>query len=87
MLQFLYIFYSILAINGLVFGNLDGLDMCLGEDVIWHINGYNGVHGTHFHGNTLQIFQIQKDSQVAIPGSSYTGIMKPDNPGVCLIVA
>ena len=44
------------GINGYLYGNLPGLDMCLGDDVSWHLIGYGNevdMHGAHFHGQTF----------------------------------
>ncbi|CAN0345801.1 unnamed protein product [Lampetra planeri] len=46
------------AINGLVFGHLPGLEMCVGERVAWHllaIGGEKDLHTARFHGQTLSL--------------------------------
>lgn len=60
---FLYFFLSqrsnmMFSVNGLSFGNLRGLDMCLGDKVGWHVVGMGNevdVHSISFEG---QVFTI-----------------------------
>lgn len=35
------------AINGRVFGNLEGLDMCLGDKISWHLFGIGTDYDIH----------------------------------------
>lgn len=35
------------AINGRVFGNLEGLDMCLGDKISWHLFGIGTDNDVH----------------------------------------
>ena len=44
------------SINGYVFGNLPGLDMCLGDRVAWHVFSMGtetDLHTLYYHGNVL----------------------------------
>ncbi|XP_033756941.1 hephaestin-like protein [Pecten maximus] len=77
------------SINGRMYGNLQGLDMCIGDDVTWHVasvGDFVSMHGTYFHGNTMKIDGSNRASKVVIPGSSFTGEMVPDNAGDWQIV-
>ncbi|OWF41460.1 Hephaestin [Mizuhopecten yessoensis] len=72
------------SINGRMYGNLQGMDMCVGDDVTWHVasvGDFVSMHGTYFRGNTMKIDGSNRASRIVIPGSSYTGEMTPDNPG------
>ncbi|KAL3865206.1 hypothetical protein ACJMK2_006822 [Sinanodonta woodiana] len=72
------------SVNGRVFGNLQGLDMCQGDRVSWHVFGLGGSHDLHgiaFEGNSLRIDKQDLDTLVLAPGTSFTGYMYPDNPG------
>uniref|UniRef100_A0A8C3PVI4 ferroxidase n=1 Tax=Chrysolophus pictus TaxID=9089 RepID=A0A8C3PVI4_CHRPC len=72
------------AINGYMFGNLPGLDMCEGDNVSWHLLGLGSeadVHGAVFQGNTLQMNGMRKDSANLFPHTFATAFMQPDNKG------
>ena len=59
------------CINGYLYGNLPGLDMCLGDNVSWHLIGYGNevdMHGAHFHGQTFLMNTNRKDTVSLIPG-------------------
>lgn len=46
------------SVNGMSFGNLAGLDMCVGDKVGWHVVGMGNevdVHSISFEG---QVFTI-----------------------------
>uniref|UniRef100_A0A8C3P1A9 ferroxidase n=1 Tax=Cyanoderma ruficeps TaxID=181631 RepID=A0A8C3P1A9_9PASS len=58
------------AINGLMFGNLPGLDVCEGDKVSWHLLGLGSeadVHGAVFQGNTMQMNGMRRDSASLFP--------------------
>ncbi|XP_069140147.1 hephaestin-like protein [Argopecten irradians] len=77
------------SINGRMYGNLEGLDMCIRDDVTWHVaslGDFVSMHGSYFHGNTMKIDGSNRASKVVIPGSSFTGEMIPDNAGDWQIV-
>ncbi|NXN19431.1 HEPH protein, partial [Indicator maculatus] len=72
------------AINGLMFGNLPGLNVCEGDKVSWHLLGLGSeadVHGAVFQGNTLQMNGMRKDSTSLFPHTFATAFMQPDNEG------
>ncbi|NWX86835.1 HEPH protein, partial [Nothoprocta pentlandii] len=73
------------AINGFMFGNLPGLDMCEGDKVSWHLLGLGteaDVHGAVFQGNTLQMNGMRRDSTNLFPHTFATAFMQPDNKGI-----
>ncbi|KAM9316482.1 ceruloplasmin-like [Gastrophryne carolinensis] len=73
------------AINGYMYGNQPGLDMCLGDSVVWHMLGLGSavdIHGIHFTGNTVQIHKTTRDVASVSPHISYSAVMSPDNKGV-----
>ncbi|XP_061862541.1 hephaestin isoform X2 [Colius striatus] len=72
------------AINGLMFGNLPGLNVCEGDNVSWHLLGLGSeadVHGAVFQGNTLQMNGMRRDSTNLFPHTFATAFMQPDNKG------
>uniref|UniRef100_A0A8V5G0V6 Ceruloplasmin n=1 Tax=Melopsittacus undulatus TaxID=13146 RepID=A0A8V5G0V6_MELUD len=73
------------AINGVMFGNLPGLNVCEGDNVTWHLLGLGSeadVHGAVFQGNTLQMNGMRKDSTSLFPHTFATAFMQPDNNGI-----
>ncbi|XP_028411443.1 hephaestin-like protein [Dendronephthya gigantea] len=77
------------GINGFLFANLPGLEMCLNDDVSWHLIGYGNevdIHGAYFHGQTFLMNKNRKDAVNLIPGTFETVKMKPDNPGEWAVV-
>ena len=77
-------FFFSAAINGRAYGNLDGLEMCKGDKVVWHLLGLGGNEALHvpvFNGNNLRIYGINRDSHVLIPEMTWTGMMVADNVG------
>nr|XP_009675609.1 PREDICTED: hephaestin isoform X2 [Struthio camelus australis] len=79
------IVFTFAAINGFVFGNLPGLDVCEGDNVSWHLLGLGteaDVHGAVFRGNTLQMNGMRKDSTNLFPHTFATTFMQPDNKGI-----
>ncbi|XP_064318834.1 hephaestin isoform X3 [Phalacrocorax carbo] len=72
------------AINGLMFGNLPGLNVCEGDNVSWHLLGLGSeadVHRAVFQGNTLQVNGMRRDSTNLFPHTFATAFMQPDNKG------
>ncbi|XP_053931226.1 hephaestin isoform X3 [Cuculus canorus] len=72
------------AINGLMFGNLLGLNVCEGDNVSWHLLGLGSeadVHGAVFQGNTLQMNGMRRDSASLFAHTFATAFMQPDNKG------
>ncbi|XP_061217969.1 hephaestin isoform X1 [Neopsephotus bourkii] len=73
------------AINGIMFGNLPGLNVCEGDNVTWHLLGLGSeadVHGAVFQGNTLQMNGMRRDSTSLFPHTFATAFMQPDNNGI-----
>lgn len=72
------------AINGRVFGNLEGLRMCKGDTVSWHIAAFGktiDLHVAYFHGQTFSLNGMFRDTLAVVPSAHQTVIMKADNPG------
>lgn len=73
------------SINGYMYGNQPGLDMCKGDSVHWHMLGLGtevDMHGIHFTGNTIRIHDTTRDVASLFPHISYSVVMTPDNEGV-----
>lgn len=50
-------YFSFVGINGLVFGNLHGLSMNVGDKVYWYLMGMGNeidIHTAHFHGHSFE---------------------------------
>uniref|UniRef100_H3ADM4 ferroxidase n=1 Tax=Latimeria chalumnae TaxID=7897 RepID=H3ADM4_LATCH len=72
------------AINGYMFGNLPGLEMCKGDNVSWHIIGLGteiDIHGVYFQGNTIHINGMNRDTINLFPHTTATAFMQPDDVG------
>ncbi|XP_054852243.1 hephaestin isoform X2 [Eublepharis macularius] len=72
------------AINGFMFSNLPGLDICKGERVSWHLLGLGteaDVHGAVFQGNTVLMDGMRRDAASLFPHTFATALMQPDNEG------
>ncbi|KAK7494206.1 hypothetical protein BaRGS_00014488 [Batillaria attramentaria] len=72
------------AINGRMFGNLEGLSFCRGDDVAWHVFGVGGqfdLHGVNFQGQTLEVMGNNVNAKVIIPGTALTMTSTPDSVG------
>jgi len=72
------------AINGRLYGNLEGLNMKVGERVRWYVMGSGNevdIHTTHWHGQTIVSNGNRMDSVDLLPSSMKTADMIPDNPG------
>ncbi|KAG8511404.1 Ceruloplasmin [Galemys pyrenaicus] len=77
------------SINGYMYGNLPGLDMCLGDDVLWHIlsvGSERDLHGIYFSGNTFISLGSRKDTIAIFPHISQTLSMTVDSTGVFDVV-
>ncbi|KAI7800963.1 hephaestin-like protein 1a [Triplophysa rosa] len=73
------------AVNGFMYGNLLGLDLCLGEHVMWHTLGLGtevDIHGVYFQGNTFERDGTNHDTLNLFPHSSVTVNMRPNNNGM-----
>ncbi|XP_048361787.1 ceruloplasmin isoform X2 [Sphaerodactylus townsendi] len=72
------------SINGYMYGNQKGLEMCTGNTISWHLIGLGSevdIHGIYFSGNTLLVQGKRQDTTNLFPHSSVTAIMKPDTEG------
>jgi FtsP/CotA-like multicopper oxidase with cupredoxin domain len=73
------------TINGLIYGNLPGLEMNEGERVRWYLFGLGSesdFHSPHWHG--LRVLEEGKrltDTLELLPASMKVADMKTDNPG------
>ncbi|XP_053129823.1 hephaestin [Hemicordylus capensis] len=72
------------AINGFMFGNLLGLDVCEGETVSWHLLGLGteaDIHRVVFQGNTVLMDGMRRDAGSLFPHTFATALMQPDHEG------
>lgn len=75
------------AINGRIFGNLEGLTMRKGERVRWHLIGVGtevDLHTPHWHGETVLHHGHRKDVVDLLPGTMTSADMRATNPGTWL---
>ncbi|KAM7108141.1 ceruloplasmin isoform 3-T3 [Ciconia maguari] len=73
------------SINGYMYGNQPGLEMCKGSVVSWHLMGLGSevdVHGIYFSENTFVTKGTRRDTANLFPHTFLTAIMKPDSEGV-----
>ncbi|KAI1893976.1 hypothetical protein AGOR_G00129200 [Albula goreensis] len=73
------------AVNGFMYGNLPGLEMCSGDQVSWHTLGLGtevDIHGVYFQGNTFQREGTTRDTLSLFPHTTVTVTMEPDNEGM-----
>ncbi|XP_040469618.1 ceruloplasmin isoform X2 [Falco naumanni] len=73
------------SINGYMYGNQPGLEMCKGSVVSWHLMGLGSevdVHGIYFSENTFITKGTRRDTANLFPHTFLTAIMKPDSEGV-----
>ncbi|XP_051902773.1 ferroxidase HEPHL1 isoform X2 [Hippocampus zosterae] len=71
------------AVNGLMYGNLLGLDMCAGDKVMWYTFGLGtevDIHGVYFEGNTFKKQGTTRDTLNLFPHTTTTVEMQPDTP-------
>ncbi|XP_030784837.1 ceruloplasmin isoform X1 [Rhinopithecus roxellana] len=79
------------AINGRVFGNLQGLTMHVGDEVNWYLMGMGNeidLHTVHFHGHSFQYKHrgvYSSDVFDIFPGTYQTLEMFPRAPGIWLL--
>jgi FtsP/CotA-like multicopper oxidase with cupredoxin domain len=75
------------TINGLLYGNLDGLTMRRGERVRWYLIGLGNeadIHTAHWHGNTALRQGSRIDTVELFPATTEVVDMRPDNVGTWL---
>ena len=76
---------NLTAINGRSYANLEGLNMCQGDAVAWHIlavGANEALHGIKFNGNNILTNGVNRDSYIAVPGGTFTGLMHAENVGM-----
>ncbi|XP_022788227.1 hephaestin-like protein [Stylophora pistillata] len=76
------------AINGYFYGNLPGLEICLGDSVKWHLAGIGNevdIHTAYFHGQSFIIDGHRKDVASLLPATFVTASMKALNPGTWML--
>ncbi|XP_010076635.1 PREDICTED: ceruloplasmin-like, partial [Pterocles gutturalis] len=72
-------------INGYMYGNQPGLEMCKGSVVSWHLMGLGSevdIHGIYFSENTFITKGTRRDTANLFPHTFLTAIMQPDSEGV-----
>lgn len=82
--SYFYIFLFISAVNGRMYGNLLGLEMCSGDKVRWYTFGLGtevDIHGVYFEGNTFSKQSTTRDTLNLFPHTTVAVDMKPDTPG------
>lgn len=75
------------TINGLLYGNLNGLTMHRGEHVRWYLIGLgneNDIHTAHWHGNTALRRGSRTDTVELFPATTEVVDLRPDNVGTWL---
>ncbi|XP_072514290.1 ferroxidase HEPHL1 [Salminus brasiliensis] len=76
------------AINGYMYGNLPGLDLCQNRTVAWHLLGMGNevdVHSAYFHGHTLLMHGHRVDAVSLFPATFLTAEMTPYTTGTWLL--
>ncbi|XP_061558444.1 ferroxidase HEPHL1 isoform X1 [Phycodurus eques] len=71
------------AVNGLMYGNLPGLDMCAGDKVMWYTFGLGtevDIHGVYFERNTFKKQGTTRDTLNLFPHTTTTAEMRPQTP-------
>ncbi|XP_036045512.1 ceruloplasmin [Onychomys torridus] len=72
------------SMNGFMYGNQPGLNMCLGDSIVWYLFSAGNeadVHGIYFSGNTYLSKGERRDTANLFPHSSLTLLMQPDTEG------
>lgn len=72
------------SINGFMYGNQPGLNMCQGDLVVWYLFSVGNeadVHGIYFSGNTYTSRGERRDTANLFPQTSLTLSMQPDTAG------
>uniref|UniRef100_A0A3B3DN56 Uncharacterized protein n=1 Tax=Oryzias melastigma TaxID=30732 RepID=A0A3B3DN56_ORYME len=73
------------SVNGYMYGNLPGLEMCAGDRVVWYTFGLGteaDIHGVYFEGNTFQRQSTTRDTVSLFPHTAAAVSMHPKAPGV-----
>ncbi|XP_053455644.1 ceruloplasmin-like [Nycticebus coucang] len=72
------------SINGFMYGNLPKPEMCVGDQVSWHVLSVGSeadLHGIYFSGNTFVSTGSRKDTANVFPHTTETLLMTPDSVG------
>ncbi|XP_012498340.1 PREDICTED: ceruloplasmin isoform X1 [Propithecus coquereli] len=72
------------SMNGFMYGNQPGLNMCQGDSVVWYLFSAGNeadVHGIYFSGNTYLSRGERRDTANLFPQTSLTLLMQPDTEG------
>lgn len=67
-----------------MYGNLPGLNMCAGDNVVWYIFGLGtevDMHGVFFEGNTFRRQNMTRDVANVFPHTTAVVAMQPNTPG------
>ncbi|XP_022102595.1 hephaestin-like protein [Acanthaster planci] len=78
------------GINGYLYGNLPGLEVCVGDKVDWHIMAFGteaDIHTIYFHGNLLTFQRRRRDSLSLSPAVLMSAMMEAKNPGTWLVTS
>ncbi|XP_028928280.1 ceruloplasmin isoform X1 [Ornithorhynchus anatinus] len=73
------------SINGFMYGNQPGLEMCHSDTVSWHLFSAGNeadLHGIYFSGNTYLSRGVRRDTANLFPQTSLTLLMRPDSEGL-----
>lgn len=76
--------YEFSAMNGFIYGNLQGLVMREGDRVRWHVmamGSESDLHTPHWHGHTVTVAGHEKDVTQLLPATTETLDMVADNVG------
>lgn len=76
------------AINGYMYGNLPGIELCQHRAVAWHLFGMGNevdIHSAFFHGNTLLDRGHRTDVLSLFPATFATAEMVPTARGKWLL--
>lgn len=82
--HFCYRVFWTAAINGRMYGNLAGLEMCAGDKVMWYTFGLGtevDIHGVYFEGNTFKKQSTTRDTLNLFPHTTAAVSMQPNEPG------
>lgn len=80
--------FLVLAINGYIYGNLPGLEMCADTSMSWHLFGMGSeidIHAAYFYGHTFTSRDQRADVVGLFPATFITAEMTPGSPGRWLI--
>ncbi|XP_076139155.1 ferroxidase HEPHL1-like isoform X1 [Alosa pseudoharengus] len=73
------------GVNGRLYGNLQGLEVCVGERVVWHTLGLGSqvdIHGVYFQGNVFRRHGNTRDTLSLFPHTSATVTMTTHRTGL-----